>query len=149
MWVRILMAVIIGILPALYIYIDRGEALDLERIEADERLVRARKDFLGARDKKGNLPELEEKHAFTQQELRAARERLPDNYDIDRFLEKIATIANEVNVRLDEFDPQKEEPAGTNHVQMPIKMKLLGKYSQVVSFMDRVVHFYLDRNCLV
>jgi Tfp pilus assembly protein PilO len=142
LWARFLIMGAIGLLPGAYVYYDEGDALQsqLEQEQSDE--VVARGDFERSRQQKANLPKLEEDLAFTEEQLVKAKKKLPDSYKIEDVLQKAATIAKEVGVKLVLFAPQAEvrHEEGYRYVELPIKTEVQGRFSQIASFFDRIVH---------
>jgi type IV pilus assembly protein PilO len=142
LWARLGIAALVGALPALYIYYEEGDVLaaDLETVIQDEESARIK--FEKAREKKTNVPKLEEQLAFTEEQLVKAKKKLPDSYRIEDVLQRAATIGKEVGVRFVSFDPG-DEKRGTGdyrYMEMPIATEIDGTFNQIAAFMDRVVH---------
>ncbi len=143
LWARFLIAGIIGLLPGAYVYYDEGDSLQTQRDDADVKEGEARAKFEHARKQKANLPKLEEEMAFTEEQLLKAKQKLPDSYKIEDVLQKAAMVAKEVGVKLVVFDPAEIEiqhPEAYNYVELPIKTEIQGRFGQVASFFDRMVH---------
>lgn len=142
LWVRFLIAGAIGLLPGAYVYYDEGDALQSQLDEVAGLEATARDKFESSRQQKANLPKLEEELAFTEEQLIKAKKKLPDSYRIEDVLQKAATIAKEVGVKLIAFDPGDEIPHNDTYryVEMPIKTELQGRFSQIAAFFDRIVH---------
>ncbi len=142
MWARLLVAALIGLIPGGLIYYDEGDTLQAQLVTSQGNEEGARAKFEEARRQKANLPQLEEQLEFTDQQLTKAKKRLPDSYRIEDVLQKTATIAKEVGVRMAKFDPGAEIPHRDSYryVEMPIKTELSGRFAEVVAFFDRVVH---------
>ncbi len=142
LWGRFLIMGIIGLLPGGYVYWDEGEALQIQLDEASAAEVDARTKFEDSRKQKANLPKMEEDMLFTEEQLRKAKQKLPDDYRIEEVLQKAATVAKEVGVKLVGFDPGEETKhfQNYNYVEMPIKTEIVGRFSQVAAFYDRIVH---------
>ncbi len=142
LWARFLIAGIIGLLPGAYIYYDEGDALQAQLDEVGSKESEAREKFEQSRQQKANLPKLEEEMAFTEEQLLKAKKKLPDTYRIEEILQTAATIAKEVGVKLVIFDPLDEiqHPDGYKYVELPIKTEIQGRFGQIASFFDRIVH---------
>jgi len=142
MWGRMLLASVLGVLPALFFYVQEGEALQLalDEVRSDEALWRTK--FDKARGQKAMLPQLEEKLAFTEDQLKKAQQSLPETFAVDDLLQKTATAAKETGVELRAFVPDKEILGGSavKYKEMPIKVEAWGNFAQVASFYDRLVH---------
>lgn len=142
LWARFLIAAVLGILPGAYVYYDEGDALQAQLEQETSNEATARDKFESSRQQKANLPKLEEELAFTEEQLLKAKKKLPDSYKIEDVLQKAATIAKEVGVKLVQFDPGDEVPhvEDYKYVELPIKTELQGRFSQIAAFFDRVVH---------
>src|SRR5690606_31585950 len=102
-WGRCVAALVIGAMPGLYFYTDEGAILE-EQLTSVETKVRAAEQTLANKmSEKAQIPKLEQKLAFTEDQLEKAKKSLPDKLDIDDLLQKVASIAREIGVTLDEF----------------------------------------------
>ncbi len=139
---RLLCIAALAVLPALYTWWDEGTVLEETLVDSQSKEDAARVTFEKNRKMKGNLPELEAKLEFTEVQLGKARKKLPDSYRIEDVLQKAATIAKETGVKLKLFKPGKEARSGVEYkyFELPITTEISGKFSQVASFFDRVVH---------
>ena len=144
-YLRLILLVIAGFLPALYEYSDRSELLEEDLELAQSEKDAAKRAFDKAKLRKSNLPKLEEQLAHTESQLEEASKRLPDNFVMDKILQKTAMIAQELGVKLILFDPQDAIPSNTafRYAKLPIKLELVGTYAQVATFFDRIVHLEL------
>ncbi len=142
MWSRVLIAVVIGILPGVYIYLDEGQILEDGLIEAESQLDAARVSFEAARKKKQELPKLEAELIFTEEQLAKAKQKLPDAYKIEEILHDAASIAKKTGVKLKNFKPGIEQvrQEAYPYVELPIATEIEGSFNQVASFLDMVVH---------
>ena len=142
LWGRLLAAAIIGILPGVYIFFTEGMDLydTVDNLSAQAESAKAR--FEKARQQKANLPQLEEKLAFTEEQLQKVKALLPDSVPIEDILQKTATIAKDAGVQLLAFTPAKDEVKAEPYpyVEMPVLIKAQGRYVQVANFFDRLVH---------
>jgi type IV pilus assembly protein PilO len=105
----------------------------------------AKAAFEKARDRKANLPKLEEQLSLTENELFEASKRLPDQFIMDKILQKVSLLAKETGTELLLFDPKAPIPSNTafRYAKLPIKIQMIGSYSQIGTFFDRVVHLKL------
>lgn len=71
--------------------------------------------------------------------LRTERNRmssaLPDTMDLDDFLQSVENAALAAGIKLVEFVPQPQESTDL-YLRIPIKLRLIGTYGEVVSFFD-------------
>lgn len=139
---RLLFMMLLGLLPGLFIYLDQGSAVEADREAAVQEMDTAKDKFEKSKKRREEMPKLEEQLAFTEEQLEKAKAKVPDNIQISEILQKIATIAKELDVQLREFDPDAEIAGeeALRFIKLPIKLKVSGTYVQIVSFFDRIVH---------
>jgi len=143
LWGRIVLCIILGVLPATYYYFESGEYLLEDLANAKNGRDGARSQFEMARNKKGNLPKLEEAMAFTEQQLQEARKQLPDTFFVEDLLQKLATLASEAGVTLNDLVPDaKPVPSDGEfrYMELGHKTSVTGKYNNVANFLDKVAH---------
>lgn len=140
--VRLLIAFVIGLLPAYYVYLEEGDGIETQLTEAKQRLSDIETKFEKERVKRNKLPELEAKLAFTEQQLKESAKRLPDNFFMNDVLQDTATIARDVGVELQVFDPGGAVAGGDafKYMEMPIDIEVVGRYSQIAGFYDRLAN---------
>jgi type IV pilus assembly protein PilO len=139
---RLLVALLIGIFPAYYVYLEDGDELEIQMTGAKEKLEVVEAKFEKERAKRNKLPELEAKLTFTEQQLKESSKRLPDSFFMNDVLQEASTIARDVGVDLLVFDPGTPEPAGDafKYMEMPIELTITGKYNQIANFYDRLAN---------
>lgn len=142
MWARLVACGLIGLAPAAYVYIDESEALQIQLDEGISQQTAARQKFETSRNQKANIRKLEEQLQFTKEQLFKAKKSLPDSYRIEDVLERVATIAKETGVQLVKFKPGGEtlNQGAAQYVERAIATEIVGRFSQVAAFFDRVVH---------
>lgn len=142
-WGRCLVAVVLGSLPGLYVYTEQGEGLDQQLNETEDRVRAAEADLETKMGQKARIPKLEQELAFTEDQLEKAKKSLPDKFDIDDLLQKVASIAREVGVVLSDFTPadeQEKSEGEVRFVQLPVSIGMTGKFHQVATYLDRLAH---------
>jgi Tfp pilus assembly protein PilO len=141
-WGRLAIALVLGLLPAGYTYYNEAEGLEATLAAAKQELETSKQTFETKSRMKGDLPKEEERLAFTEEQLTKAKRSLPDSFRIEDVLQKTAAIAKEVGVKYVSIVPQDEQQKGTDYkyMELPIQMRIDGKFGQVVSFFDRIVH---------
>ena len=139
---RLLLVGALGLLPALYIYLDEGATLEETQKTLQQQVDDSRQKFTQASQKHSNLPKLEEQLQSTQQQLVKAKKKLPDTYQIELILEKVATFAKGNGVIMSLFDPTEEVKHQQPYpfVELPIVIEVLGTFDQVAHFLDQLVH---------
>ena len=142
-WVRLLCASVPGVVLATYLYMDQASSLDsqLEAARTDEAAVHQK--FENAKRVTASLPKQEEQLTFNESQLKKAKERLPDSFNVDRVLEKTAIAAKEMGVEISHFDPTEEKLAGESfrYKELPINLELKGHFAEIAGLLDRLVHF--------
>jgi Tfp pilus assembly protein PilO len=138
---RIGVAVVVGVLPIVYIFLDEGSILSDQLTELHDKESQARAKFERARDRKGNLPKLEENLAFTEEQLNKAKRLLPDSFRVEDVLQKVATTARDVGVTLDSFKPLEEvkKDMGYPTVEIPIEAGVSGRFGDIGHFIDQIL----------
>jgi Tfp pilus assembly protein PilO len=141
-WARLLMALIIGILPGACSYLDEAEVLEASLQEARNAENTARSNFEKNRGEKANIPKLEEELAYTEEQLEKARKKLPEGYLVENVLTVAASSAKAAGVSLRKFTPTCElrGQGEFKYVEFPIDVQISGKYQQIASYLDKIVH---------
>lgn len=141
-WARLTAAAVLGLMPAIWIYMEDSELLATTLQDSQSREVAERAKFEAALGLKSNVPKLEEQLAFTEEQMVKAKKSLPDSYRIEDILERAATLAKESGVRLVTFKPGAEvfNRSPSQYVELPIATEIEGKFGQIAAFLDRVVH---------
>lgn len=75
-------------------------------------------------------------------QLQSARAMLPDTPDVPQFLSQIGTIAKDVGLVIERFEPQAEMPLDF-YAETRFGVQVRGSYHEVGLFLDRVSH--MDR----
>lgn len=142
---RFLIAALLGLLPGCYLlftdYVYLTEDIELAQNERNVAL----KQFERAKRQASDLPKLQDKLLKTELELKEASKKLPDQFHMDRVLQKTALTARDVGVKLNLFDPGTGSPSETAYkfLELPIHVEINGTYSQIASFYDRMTHLDL------
>lgn len=82
-----------------------------------------------------NLQELEAVIEALRVQSNRMRAALPDTLDLDDFLQNVENAALAAGLKLVEFVPD-EQSQEALYVRIPVKLKLVGRYSELVSFFD-------------
>lgn len=139
---RVLMALIIGILPGACSYLDEVETVESSLVEAESKELAARAQFEANRKEKTNIPKLEEELAYTEEQLEKAKKKLPESYLMENVLALTAGHAKASGVKMKKFEPlcELKGVAEFKYVERLINVEIEGKYQQIASFFDRMVH---------
>ena len=139
---RALIMLLVGILPALYIYYEEGSGL-LDKLQAAHQNNTAEnKKYQIAKNKTEKLPLLEENFNKATEQLRKAQEKLPNKIYMDDILHSTASIAKETGIRFKSFKPgtERTQQGGYQYAETPIALDFTAKYSQVMTFFDNIVN---------
>ena len=142
-WARLMMALIIGIAPGACSYFDEVEAIESRLLEEQTREEAARTKFEASRKTKSEIPKLVDKLEFTEDQIKEASKRLPQNYLMESILSMTATNAKQVGLSLTGFKPSCELKAAEpefKYVERAIDVSASGKFQQLASFFDKMVH---------
>ena len=82
-----------------------------------------------------NLKELEAVIEALRVQSNRMRAALPDSLDLDDFLQNVENAALAAGLKLIEFIPE-EQSQESLYVRIPVRLKLVGRYSELVSFFD-------------
>jgi Tfp pilus assembly protein PilO len=139
---RIIVALTLGLIPGLQVYFEDIGPLKTEKTIAEETLEKARQKYEEARQKLSRLPLLEKELVRTETELKNVSRLLPDSIHMDDVLQKMSLFALETGIEIQVFDPGEDKPGPENirYMEVPIAVALRGRYSDVMSFFDRIVN---------
>ncbi len=139
---RAVIMIVVGLLPAAYMYYDEGSTLQKKLEEAQQAKVAEQKKYQVAKNKKENLPLLEEKFNKVTEQLREAQETLPNKIYMEDILHTTASIAKETGIRFKSFKPGSETVVKGvyQYAEVPIALDFTAKYSQVMTFFDNIAN---------
>lgn len=134
--------VVLGLAPAIWTYYEQGMGLTEQLSEANTAKDNANQKYQEAKKKTEDLPKLESRFTFVTEELRKAQEKLPNKFFMDDILYSTANAAKESGIKLESFKPgaEKQIQGAHSYMELPIKLSISGRYSQVVNFFDTIVH---------
>jgi type IV pilus assembly protein PilO len=72
-----------------------------------------------------------------KQRLNEALTLLPNEAEIPELLQKIASLVEQSDLKMNQFEPQAEQNAGF-YAKIPVKMKIEGNYHSIAVFFDKV-----------
>jgi len=138
--VRLLICASVGLAPGIWYWFTESEIVTAEIAAAQQEEADARAKFEQAKAQQTNLPKMEQELAFTEDQLRKAKSALPDGFDVEAMLEKVAVIAKESDVVLSSYirGIETASPTDTKFRLLPIKVQLQGSYVGVASFFDKI-----------
>lgn len=143
-WGRCVAALILGVSPGLYFYIEEGEVLNQELMDLEIRVRTAENNLARRMSEKAQIPKLEQTLAFTEDQLEKAKKSLPDRVDVDELLQKVASVGREIGITLRNFEPQDsvaKTEGEVSFVEVPVVMEVEGSFAQIATYLDRLAHF--------
>jgi len=84
-----------------------------------------------------NLPAFKREYHHLQQSLKLAMAQLPDKKEIPSLLENISNLGRESGLDVSLFKPGAERPMDF-YAEVPVDIKLVGSYSNLLTFFYRV-----------
>ena len=84
-----------------------------------------------------NLPRFKQELKVLQSEFDEALKMLPNAREIPNLISSISTLAQESGLEINLFQP-KSEVAMDFYAQIPVEMKVTGKYNQIGTFFDKI-----------
>jgi len=132
----LLAALLAGGLIAGYYYLFYGDTqIEIDRLTQEytqKQTQRLEKE--GVRD---NLPKYQDKLSLLQQQLDAARAKLPDTSDVPQLLAQLGNRARQVGLNIDEFKPGGDTAKGF-YSEIAFEIRTLGSYHEIAMFIDAV-----------
>ena len=98
--------------------------------------------FKTLQSKANQLVGMEKKVDEVKRQLAEASKKLPNDLIFDLILEKSSIAAQDLGIELRLFEPQQPFIAGSifKYAKVPIVVQAIGRFSEIVSFFDRIVH---------
>lgn len=140
--VRYGLIAVIGLLPAVNMWLNEGDALEERKAAVETEYSTERDKFEAAKQKAAELPALLAKLSEIETELNRAKQILPDKIEMDGILAALGNLEKEMGVKLMKFTPQPEVAgeAGLEYKELPVEITMQGSFSNIMRFMDRTVH---------
>lgn len=125
-----------------YKFLTDFEALELDGQEKKKNLIEIEKKLSQVLLESKRIPKMRQSLIKAEILFEESKNRLPDQFFIDRTLQTISTLAKDAGLNLKLYDPgtpQKEEGSYT-FISLPISLVLTGKFKGVIEFMERVLN---------
>lgn len=134
---RILICVVSIVIPlGLFIwlsYLPKHETIG----ELTEKLETLEQELVIAKKKASQLKKVEKQMAEAQAKFEVAKKALPESEEIPSLLNNVANVRQDSGLESILFEPQKEIGKGF-YAEIPINIKVVGEYHQMVSFSNKV-----------
>jgi len=121
-----------------FVYLPKNEEIkqtESKNQELSKRLATVQK-------KAANLKEIQEKHKNVTAQLDEALKILPDSKEIPSLLTNITNLGEDSGLQFLVFNPQADREKGF-YIEIPVSIRVEGRYHDVLTFFDRVGH--MDR----
>jgi type IV pilus assembly protein PilO len=132
----LILAAFIILLVGLYIYLSVIPSLQIISTK-EEQLAKQQKELMELRKVVADLPRFEKELADLEAQFKNALTLLPNTREIPSLLTNISNLAGESGLEIMLFQPKPEVPENF-YAQIPVEMKIIGRYHDVGLFFDRV-----------
>lgn len=133
--IAILVAIVLMIV-GLYIYMSVLPSLTVLNAKQEE-LAKKQKELMELKKVVADLPRFEKELSQIQAQFKEALELLPNTREIPSLLTNISNLARDCGLEIMLFQP-KPEVLENFYAQIPVEMKIVGKYHDLGIFFDRV-----------
>ncbi len=133
--VALLVAVIL-IMVGLYIYLSVMPSLSVLH-DRQEELAKKQKELFELKKIVADLPRFEKELQQLEAQFKEALTLLPNTREIPSLLTNISNLARDCGLEILLFQP-KPEVIENFYAQIPVEMKIIGKYHDLGVFFDRV-----------
>ncbi len=144
LWGRIILIIVIGIAPAAFGFLEEAELVDLEFENSKNNLEATKNEFEKKRIKIENIGKIEEEKKFVEVQLSEAKNRLPDEFNLEKDLKEVTKAAENSNITLALFRPSLSPLTKGDtykYESLPITIEAYGKFHQLAHFFDSLAHF--------
>lgn len=108
-----------------------------EVAKLNNELVKARMEVQKKQALERRLPEFEKEIKMKDYELSLLRRQLPEEKEIPNLIDQISNIGTQSGLRFLTFKPR-AEVLKDFYAEVPVELKILGKFHNLVSFFDRI-----------
>ena len=131
-----LLAAALLLMVGLYIYLSAMPSLAVLN-EKQEELAKKQKELLELKKVVADLPRFEKELKQLEAQFKEALTLLPNTREIPSLLTNISNLARDCGLEIILFQP-KPEVMENFYAQIPVEMKIVGKYHDLGVFFDRV-----------
>jgi type IV pilus assembly protein PilO len=131
-----ILVVIVLLFVGLYIYVSVLPSLTVLSARQEE-LAKKQKELMELKKVVADLPRFEKELNQIQAQFKEALELLPNTREIPSLLTNISNLARDCGLEIMLFQP-KPEILENFYAQIPVEMKIVGKYHDLGIFFDRV-----------
>jgi len=131
-----ILAAIVLIIAGLYIYMSVLPSLTILH-EKQEELAKKQKELMELKKVVADMPRFEKELAQIEAQFKEALTLLPNTREIPSLLTNISNLARDCGLEIMLFQP-KPEVLENFYAQIPVEIKIIGKYHDLGTFFDRV-----------
>jgi type IV pilus assembly protein PilO len=131
-----ILVVAILIMVGLYIYLSAMPSLSTLH-DKQEELAKKQKELLELKKVVADLPRFEKELKQLEAQFKEALTLLPNTREIPSLLTNISNLARDCGLEIILFQP-KPEVTENFYAQIPVEMKIVGKYHDLGVFFDRI-----------
>jgi type IV pilus assembly protein PilO len=124
------------IMVGLYIYLSAMPSLSTLN-DKQEELAKKQKELLELKKVVADLPRFEKELKQLEAQFKKALTLLPNTREIPSLLTNISNLARDCGLEIILFQP-KPEVLENFYAQIPVEMKIIGKYHDLGVFFDRI-----------
>jgi type IV pilus assembly protein PilO len=130
------LSVIIGLLIAGYVFYIFMPQRDKINANSDT-ILKLQARFNEQQNILANLPRFQQELKMMQSSFEKSLKMLPNDREIASLLTNITTLAQESGLEINLFQPKPEVPMDF-YAQIPVEMKVTGRYHQMGMFFDKL-----------
>jgi type IV pilus assembly protein PilO len=116
-----------------YIFMPQQDTINANR----ETILKLQSQYNEQQNILSNLPRFKQELKVMQAEFEESLKMLPNAREIPSLLTNISTLAQESGLEINLFQPKNEVPMDF-YAQIPVEMRVTGKYHQIGVFFDKV-----------
>lgn len=139
-WARVLILCVLGLLPGAWKYLDEADAVEAELEAATSKEGNARDRLAKVKGQVKDLAALEVKQQATQDQLKKAQSKLPNQVFVDEVLKTVSQYANQSDVAITKFEPvgNKLIDGDYPYNETRFKISMAGHYGNLGEWIDHV-----------
>ena len=131
----VIAAIPLGLMAVFYFLLTSPAQVEATKLKSD--LVKARQEVQEKQALERRLPEFEKEIAAKDFELALLRRQLPEEREIPELIDQVSNLGTQSGLRFLTFKPKKEVEKDF-YAEVPVELKIRGKFHNLVSFFDRI-----------
>ena len=131
----IVAAIPVAIMAIFFLLLTSPTQVEAKKLKDD--LVKARQEVQEKQALERRLPEFEKEIAAKDFELALLRRQLPEEREIPELIDQVSNLGTQSGLRFLTFKPKREVEKDF-YAEVPVELKIRGKFHNLVSFFDRI-----------